>query len=178
MDSSRLALLLLCAAVHTAAGQRSEIRPGARIRVAAPGVVAGRLTATVISRGPDTVVVASPDLPSLAIPVSSITSLELSRGSSRAAGAMRGIAWGVPIGLVLGLATTSLADSCGDCGRTSLQAPSRVEWVLFNGIGGGMWGALIGAAIGRERWEPFELGRRTSIGLGNGRPTLAVGLSF
>src|SRR3954470_14809139 len=99
-----------------------EIRAGSRVRLDAPGIVADRMVATVISRTDDTLTVASPNSPSLAIPVQRITHLELSRGDSRTAGGLHGMKWGVPIGAGFGVLGLFLIDDCESCGTEPNRA--------------------------------------------------------
>jgi hypothetical protein len=169
------ALLLALAGTAASAGaQLTELQPGARVRVTAPGAIAGRLDVTVISRTADTLVIASPSLASVPVPISRITSLEVSRGSSRVAGALYGAMWGGAIGVGLGLLTES-SYGCSDC---YYDNGSRGEWVIAGGIAYGSIGAVIGAIAGRERWESFDLARRTSVGVRGGRPTVAMRIPF
>lgn len=137
-----------------------ELLPGARVRVAAPGVLAGRYVGTVLSRASDTVVVANSAGAQIRVPFTSMTSLEISRGKSRMAGFKRGVIWGAPIGLGFGLLTTSSVDGTyqGDG-----QTWGRGEWVAYSIISGALWGGGIGALIGRERWDPYLQQSRVSI---------------
>jgi hypothetical protein len=152
-----------------------ELQPGARVRVAAPGVVAGRYEGTLLSRTPDTLTLGSSTAAPVAIPVARLTSVEVSRGKSRAAGALRGIKWGAPIGLALGALTASAVT--GDCiGCTKDYSPA--EWVAVSTVSGVMWGAGIGALIGRERWDGFQLAPRTAIGVDAGGASLGFSLEF
>lgn len=177
MRSHRIALLLLLMTATPVAAQVSEARPGARVRITAPGVVDHRLTAIVLSRTGDTLTIGAPDVPSLAIPTSRITALDISRGDSRAAGALRGIEWGAPIGLALGLASANAAQNCLDCWADT-QRPSRAEWVLSATVDGAAVGAIVGALVGRERWESLDVPQHTSFNVRNGRAALSVALAF
>ncbi|MEO8563136.1 MAG: hypothetical protein ABI601_13720 [bacterium] len=60
-----VALALACCVVSPARAQVSmhpdEIQPGARVRITAPGVVAGRYVGTVLTRSGDTLTVGSPN---------------------------------------------------------------------------------------------------------------------
>ena len=153
--SHLLTLLLMVPWVGAPAQQLAELAPGARVRIEAPGVVAGRYSGTVLSRTPDTVVVASSAASIVRVPVSSLTSEEVSRGKSRSRGAMNGVPWGAGVGLVFGLLTSGVS---GDAGYGS-----KGEYLAFNVAAGAIWGALIGAIAGAERWDSFHLPRRTSL---------------
>ena len=157
-----LAVLLLCT-MHARALQAqlsmAELQPGARVRIVAPGIVAGRYVGTVLTRTGDTLSLGSPNAVPLRLPLDRLTSVEISRGKSRSAGALRGIVWGAPIGLGLGVLSLGLADECVTC----TDEPSDAEAVALYTLGGVLWGAGIGAIIGRERWERFHLATRTSL---------------
>jgi hypothetical protein len=177
MRLASFSCLLLGLTTSVAAAQITEVRPGVRIRFSAPGVVDGRFTATVLSRTADTIEVGAPEVASLRVPVSRITALEVSRGNSRAAGALNGIAWGAPLGLAFGLATTSVVDTCTECWRDT-NKPTKTVWVLSGLIDGALIGGLIGSAIGRERWDWVDLPQRSSFRILDGRPTIAIALRF
>lgn len=147
-----LAALLVLAALPTPArGQAlGELQPGARVRLRAPPVVAGRLTGTVIGRTGDTLVVAGEKVGQVRVPVRALSRIEVSRGKSHARGAIAGTMWGGGIGLALGvLMAAAPADSADDV--------SRGEYVLWSTVSGALVGLPVGAVIGRERWERFDL---------------------
>lgn len=163
----------LPAAAQAPAGQYAEVLPGARVRIIAPGVVAGRYVGTVLSRPGDTVVVASSGGAQVRVPIPSMTSLEVSRGKSRMAGFTRGIQWGTPIGLGFGLLTMSSVEGTdqGD-GETW----GRGEWAAYSALSGAIWGGIIGAVVGRERWDAYIPQGRVSV-VPHGRG-VGVGLAF
>lgn len=150
--------LALCIVPHDLRAQVSELQPGARVRITAPGIVAGRYAATVLTRTTDTVRVSAPGKAPFDIPVSRITALEVSRGNSRALGAGRGVLWGGGIGLALGLIIAATDDS-----SANYYALSAGETVAYSTVSGFVYGAIIGAIVGRERWEAFEMPVRTSL---------------
>lgn len=169
-----VALLTVALALPLAA-QMTEVQPGARVRVQAPGVVAGTYVGTVLRRTADTVVLGGPNVVPLSVPFASITSLEISRGKSRTDGAIVGMKWGVPIlaasgGALAYAATTS--DNCRTC--EPVNSGDVVGFIALSAMAGAFYGAGIGAIVGRERWDSFDLTRRTSLHLDRGR----VGLEF
>ena len=89
------AAVLTVALAFPLEAQLTEVQPGARVRVEAPGIVAGRYVGTVLTRTADTVVVGNPHAVPLRIPFARITAIEISRGKSRTEGAISGIKWGV-----------------------------------------------------------------------------------
>ena len=162
MRFAAFAILVLCtthARVLRAQASLVELQPGARVRVEAPGAVAGRYVGTILTRSGDTLTLGGPNAAPVRLTLDRFTSVEISRGKSRSKGALRGIAWGAPIGLAIGLLTSGLADDCVTC----TNEPSDAEGVTFATLGGVLWGAGIGALIGRERWERFQLASRTSL---------------
>lgn len=81
-----------------------EVVPGARIRLEAPNLVAGKFEGTVLERSGDTVVVASGPAVRVRIPLDAMTALAVSRGKSRGAGAVRVSLQPMRGGLNVGLA--------------------------------------------------------------------------
>lgn len=154
-----LALALCIVPIETRA-QVTEVQPGARVRIRAPGIVAGRYAGTVLGRTADTVRVGAPGKTPLDIPFSRITSLEISRGDSRALGAVRGALWGGGIGLgsalIVGTSIEGKAVAASD-------TISTAQLVWETTIGGIFLGGIIGAIVGRERWESFNAPGRTSF---------------
>ena len=136
----------------------AEVQPGARVRVEAHGIVAGKYVGTVLSRRGDTLTLGNPSGTPVVLPLGSIGSLEISRGKSRTAGAIRGMLGGAPIGAALGI-----------FGVAEVFAAFTAAGVL--------WGAGIGAIVGRERWERFDLPRRTALLIGPRSAAFAVVLS-
>jgi hypothetical protein len=129
-----------------------ELHPGARVRLDAPGVVSDKFTGTILSSSADTFTVANPSTVAVTVPIAKVTSLQVSRGKSRSAGAVRGLMWGVPIGLVLGIPFSSGGQKQG-C--TTCDSPGVI--IASTTLAGAVWGAGIGAIIGREKWVPLQL---------------------
>jgi hypothetical protein len=174
MRTATLCFALLPCAI-TLQAQASELQPGARVRLEAPGITAARFVGTVLSRTGDTLLVGGPNVAPVRVPVAALTSLEISRGSSRMEGAKRGLMWGVPIGLLFGGAV-ALTAQCDNCSSPPTDK-DRTGFVTAMTVSGAVWGAGIGALVGRERWERFAVAApRTSIDLRGGRATLAMAL--
>jgi hypothetical protein len=152
----------------------SEVAPGARVRIRAPGVVAGRYVGTVLSRTPDTLVVAGSSASSVRVPLSSLTSVEVSRGSSRARGAGKGALWGGGIGLGVGFLAAAAGSS------DDYDGGSDGELVASGLFGGVVWGVIIGAIVGSERWDRYDLPTRTSlvVPFAPGRRTLGIRIAM
>ena len=164
----------LCIVPHDMRAQVSEIQPGARVRITAPGIVAGRYASTVLTRTADTIRVGGPDKSPLDIPISRITSLEVSRGDSRALGAGRGVLWGGGIGLAMGIILAA-ADESSSPDYNGLGAGATVAYTTLSGV---IYGAVIGAIVGRERWESFDIPVRTSFRVHPGRLGAAFGFTY
>lgn len=140
--------------------QLMDLQPGLRIRVTAPPVLGTRYDAVIGARSADSITLVKAGATPVHISVSSLQTIEIYRGKSRASGARRGILWGAGIGAALALATLVLPSpeersTCSDGVCTTL---TDLEQTAVLVLGGTMWGAGIGAIAGRERWEPVQLG--------------------
>ena len=171
-------LVLLLASAPMAHAQYTEAQEGSRVRISAPGVVAGRYVGTVLSRPTGMIRVAAPNSAPTDIPIDRITSLEISRGKSRAAGAGRGAVIGGVIGLALGLVSAASDVETRtyynyDTGRRDTL--SRVGLVSYVTFSGAVTGALIGLLVPKEQWERFDLAPRT--GIDPRRRRMEVGIS-
>jgi hypothetical protein len=174
-----LSLLVLSTFAAPAGAQMTELQPGARVRVQAPGIVAGRYVGTVLTRTADTVELGAPGAAPIKVPLARVTSVEVSRGSSRALGALRGVEWGAPIGLVFGVVAAAGTDGdpyCYDFCSTSGSYKAGI--IAASTLAGALWGAGIGALVGRERWERFDVASRSSFNLHQGRATLGFAVGF
>jgi len=176
---------LTAALAFPLAAQLPEVQPGARVRVEAPGIVEGKFTAAVLSRTADTLVLGTGSVVPTRMPIGLISSLEISRGTSHADGARNGIKWGASImGALVSVSVIAAGDQ-EPCPTTRPKiwneacGPLRVGDVVgatvFSMLVGGVIGAPIGAIIGREHWDSFDLSRRTSLHFDRGRVGLQVG---
>ncbi|MDQ6633403.1 MAG: hypothetical protein M3Z10_01455 [Gemmatimonadota bacterium] len=166
------ALLAFARPLHA---QLAEAQPGARVRLEAPGIVAGRYEGTVLTRNGDTLRVGGPNSQPVMVPIDRLTAFEVSRGSSRTLGAQHGVAWGSAVGLALGLAVLSSFTECSTC---SDDSSGKAGFVLYMTTSGALWGAGLGALIGRERWERFDLAPRPITGLQGGRPSFGLSVQL
>jgi hypothetical protein len=150
--------------------QFKELDPGTRVRLQAPSAVAGKLIGVVIARSRDSLTVSRSNAMPVTLPVSALTSLEVSRGKSHGRGAAKGALWGGGVFAVLGLVLPM--DDCpnGTSSDTCSTEGSRAEGVLWAATSGAMAGALVGGIVGAERWEraelPLQLGVRPLSGGG------------
>jgi hypothetical protein len=156
--------------------ETSELQPGARLRIQAPGIVAGRHVATLLSRSADTITIGGPGTVPIAIPIARVSSMEISKGKSRSLGAVRGVEWGAPIGAGFGLLTLGAIHDCRNCNPQ--EQPTDGGWVAFSAVAGALWGAAIGAIVGRERWESFDLSHRAALGVRPSNVVFSIRLDF
>ena len=174
--SMAVAMLALGAAmtvpVTAAEAQLANLIPGVRARIRAPGSVNGRLTGTVMSRTADSLSIATENGVPLQLPLSALTSVEVSRGKSRSKGALKGALWGGGIGLLSGLFSDSGDQNC------TTDCHSRGEYAAAGAVGLGITGAAIGAIIGSESWDRLAVPVRTALLRTRGGPTVVVSLRF
>ena len=148
----------------------AEEQPGARVRVEAPGIVAGKYVGTVLAPGGDTLTLGNPSGKPVVLSFASVRKLEISRGKSRTAGALRGMLWGAPLGAALGIFGIATSDDCSAC----YESVGNAEVFTAFTAAGVFWGAGIGAIVGRERWERFDLPARTAFRIGPRSAAFAV----
>lgn len=133
--------------------QLAELRPGSRVRVEAPGALAGRVEATVLDLDRDTLRIAPPNGAPIPVPIASITWLAVNRGPGRRASAWTGAKRGAIVGLGFGLLNVFFSDCGGRYCETSYKA-GGVAAVTAIGAGAG---ALIGASRSGDRWVRLAL---------------------
>jgi hypothetical protein len=147
----KMTLLLILALATPAVGnaQLATVAPGSRVRVFAPKVSADKLVGTLAFGIIDTV---SLDVASArrTIPVNSLERLELSRGKTRRAGAVRGVKVGL---LVAGAyAVVAFASKQGSYASQQRGLPTALVNSLAVGAGSVAVGALIGSRYRVESW--------------------------
>ena len=146
---------------------------GARVRVTARRSGLHREVARVTAVWPDSIRLdpLRRGLEPLTLPVGALDALALSGGRSSAAGARRGALTGALVVFVPGAALTTgflahdwLSDRRGDCREWCYFGPVVFGVLTVGGTGiGAITGALIGAAVGAERWRPLPLPTRVSL---------------
>jgi hypothetical protein len=171
--ASLAAAIVLAAQVDSLA-QQATLAPGARVRVSAPAVAGQRLEGTVARLDADTIVVRSVGWGTdLAVPLGSVTALDVSRGQKSRALRFGGI--GAAIGAVVGtfLMIVDEGTSAPNVHINDEEAP--IEWVarpvwqkvrypLLSAAAGFGIGAIVGVAFPGERWEAVPLeGLRVSV---------------
>ena len=163
--------LAACLLVSSAAGAQSipPLDRGARVRMESMAIKR-RETGIVIGTAGDTLVLATNGgRDTLAVSAGAIDRLELSQGTSSRSGA--GMVYGGLIGLGAGVVGLGVLLSGNDCSGCAVLLAVPVGTMI---VGGGI-GAVVGAFIRGERWEPVPLVGRRSAVMPGARP--AIGLS-
>ena len=168
-----LIAVLVLTPLTTVTAQEATAAPGTRIRVSAQGFAAPRLVGTVVALHADTLLFAPQRGRGLiVVPLESIQRLEVSRSRSSVGSTILKYAG---IGLFLGAASGALAgpfvmssgctalkkdlDNQSKCLADLVNGETRLKAALLFGIAGTAVGALVGAIVGRERWERVVPGR-------------------
>lgn len=181
MRTLHIAILLLAPCI--AAQAQGVIRPGAKVRIEAPGIVAGRTEGTILSATADSLVIAGPALAPLAVSRAMVSSIEVSGGRDRWMGTKKGTVIGAGWGLGLGMIVAMTAENCTGSSTprscTPLSSNDRTAIMGVMTYVGAFYGAIIGAIAGRESWTAVDLPARTAIELTHdGRPALSLSASF
>ena len=167
-------------AIPRARAQLTELQAGARVRVRAPAVVAGRLEATVIARSPDSVTLTTPRGAPITVPLAAVTSADVSRGRSRRDGAVKGLTWGTGVGLAMGVLGAVGYDASSDaCGVEPCDNElTSGEFVAASVMTGALLGTAIGAIVGTEHWERLTLPARVVVRRSSERVVLTLAIRF
>lgn len=139
-----VSLLLVDSASMSAQERPGDLlRDGMRVRVTAPGALAKRASGTVQSRDSIGFLLVDPR-PNAAtwVPWSTVQTIEVSEGKSRAPWVLGGVLLGPILGVALGAGVCSFDTGPGAC-----LAP------VGGGIGGLVIGPLLGALVAPERWR-------------------------
>ncbi|HEX8694785.1 MAG TPA: hypothetical protein VF746_20330 [Longimicrobium sp.] len=164
--------VLAAPALH--AQDAPRLAEGTRVRVTAPALAIDRQAGRVASLSVDTLFLArGPERTLTAVPRGAITRLEVSRGrGERGKSALRmagiGFLAGAAAGALFGLSCTD--PECNE----GLPAIGAAVGAGFGAIAGG----VIGAARGREAWEPVPLGAAAAAPPGGRGRGLALGLTL
>jgi hypothetical protein len=102
------------------------------------------------------------------LPLSAITSADISRGKSRSQGAIKGALWGGGVGMLSGLFSDSSTET--DVSRGEVLAEVALAGIIS--------GAVIGALVQSERWERLDAPVRTSLTRTRGGPAAVVSIRF
>ena len=158
----RCVAMLTCALIVVPTGRGvsqeplSPVEVGQRVRVMTAGTT-GWLTGTVVRLQDDTLVLSRPTgEASAAIPVSTLTRLQISEGrrSQVGKGAVIGGFSLAAVGAVVGFAV------CSGSGDQNLNDKALTCGLLLgagSGAGGAILGALVGAGVHSERWRAISL---------------------
>ncbi len=180
--SMRVIVLLVAALALTQpavlfAQEETPVVPGAKVRVVAPSVVDKRIVGFVEQLERDTLVLDAEGLADpLALPLVSVTSLEVRTGKKSKAGLGAAIGFGVGlVWTVVFLTTESICSPETQCGVDTVA----LSIGIYGGIGAAL-GFITGSFIKVDRWEAVPL---DNIQLGltlNGiyGPTLMASVRF
>ena len=146
---------------------------GARVRVTARRLDLRKDVALVTTVWPDSIRLEPRrrGLAPLSVPLRELDALSVSTGRSAGAGARRGALTGALVVFVPGTALTAgflahdyLAERRGRCEGWCYFGPVVFGVLTVGGTAiGAVSGALIGAAVGGERWRPVPLPARVSL---------------
>ncbi len=172
-----LAIVPLASA--TAQVQRPPIEPGTRVRIShecGTRTLYGGATRVDCRTDKGTIAVLTADsvvltigesATQLAVPLASVNRLEVVRGqkSNVGTGAGIGLVVGMVAGAVWGYAIVDECDFCKNESGIGGREESVVLGALILGLGGTVFGALIGASSKTDRWREVPLDRlRMSLG--------------
>jgi hypothetical protein len=148
--------ILIASGTGLRADDEAEPSSGTRVRVQVFPRVDGpgrarRLTGTLTESGPDGLVLTLPDEQRVTIPRAEIRKLEVSRGRNRGKGALVGAAIGLGVGLAVSGAAGASCDGWSCLGAGFLFVVGTPVATVT--------GAGVGAAVGKERWQPVEAAR-------------------
>jgi hypothetical protein len=180
---------LVLAALSTAQrpdadAQASRPEPGARIRVAARGVVGARprqLAGVLVRLAADSLVVDTEPGGTLALPTTDIEALAVSRGKHGHALAGAGV--GFLVGAGVAYAVLSSGGSTSPCDETANQdaigSTACLGLAALGGAAAAGLGAVIGGFVRTERWQDVPLERlRVGLRSQGGRLGLTVVVAF
>lgn len=127
------------------------VLPGDRVRLVASDYGEGLQTGTILAAHGDSVIFSrSGEVDSLALPMSHIARLDVSRG--RHSHGMTGLAVGSAGGAVLGAVMGSASYDQHSIQIVS-QGASTVGGAVLGGLAGALIGAITGSLVHTERWE-------------------------
>ncbi len=165
----------LAASVALLAQQDPPLALGDRVRVTAPDVIRGRVVGSVVALSADTCVVKPEGRAQVALPLASVTSLEVSRERKSNVGK------GAGLGLLIGGAARVLTGFIAvGAVREGADAGDAAPIAAMGAGAGLLIGSAIGTASSRERWEAVPLDRlRVGVVQGrNGGLAIRVSLAF
>jgi hypothetical protein len=166
-----------------------QLSPGVRVRIDAPGVLAGRLATTVVSRTRDSVTVRARErhepvkgeerLDYLTLALDRITFVEVSGGRSQ----LKGAAVGMLAGAAVGVALANMGAVVGADDNAREVCDRNVDFcegppTLQSAMAGATIGGFLGLFFGRERWTRVDFAPRTSLERGVTGGMVALHLRF
>lgn len=151
--------------------QAPRLEPGMRIRVGSRGA---ETVGTLLLRTADSVVLRKGDSSIFSLPAAAIRKLEISGGKSRLLGASRGATIGGTLFLIVSVGQAAIDSSlCPSCRADVRDAGGSVKFVTSGVAAGAVFGGLIGALVGTERWMSADEGWRVALDVRERRLLLA-----
>ena len=152
--SAVLVLALVLSTSGQALAQGDALQPGARVRIQGEAIAGERLIGTVMWRSSDSVEIASSAAVRTRIPIVAIRELEISRGVTRKAGALRGLKAGLVFaGVMGGIGVLSIASASEEECYPRSCSGLAVTFVGASLLYGGGIGAATGAIMRAEGWQ-------------------------
>ncbi len=150
--ASLVAMLVIVAPPDLFAQQAMPVAPGDRVRLSAPGVVAGQVVGTIKELSPDTCVLQVEGRPwPVVLPLGSVTQLEVSRGHESKS--RMGILVGGGLGFLGGYLVGTQTSLCETCGGSDEKQKTGLAFGTICGLLGAAAGGELGAKSRAERWE-------------------------
>jgi hypothetical protein len=150
---SALILGSLAAAPPLAGQDVSGLTPGTRIRVEAPPVTADRVSGSLRSLDATALHLTLEDGKTLAVPRDAVESIDVSAG--RRSHWIRGAGIGALAGLAFSGTLVIIGSADDDDGLDSLDRALYGAVIVTTTAGGAVLGAITGALIRTEQWEPI-----------------------
>jgi hypothetical protein len=148
-------LFSLAAVPSLLAQDATGITPGTRIRVEAPPVMSDRVTGTLASIDAARLHLTLENGDRLSVPSDALESIDVSAG--RRSHWVRGAGIGALVGLAFSGTVVIIGSSDEDDGLDSLDRALYGAVIVTTTAGGAVLGAITGALIRTEQWEPVPL---------------------
>jgi hypothetical protein len=170
---------VLFALASTATAQLPPLATGARLKI--DGASRQRLEGTLMAQSPDSLTIAAAGAVITSVPASAVGRIQASQGKSRGAGAKKGAKIGAIIGGGLGVLvgaafmneTRTTSSEFGD------GASAPLAFGLVGAAEGALYGLIIGAIAGAEKWTTvYERPVRFGVLQAGNRPALGFSLRY
>ncbi len=141
--------------------QSARLESGMRIKV---GTRESEAIGTLLSRTADSLILRKSDSSTFRVSTAAIRKLDVSHGSSRWLGASRGATIGGALFLIIGASEAVVPSSvCPSCAEEVREAGGAAKFVVSGLAAGAIFGGLIGALVGKERWVSADKGWQVAL---------------